>query len=70
MRAPRRRADLPVRPSMHAYNAHITISGIVMKRFTVDVGGPWTQPALKMRLILMVGKKWEQRTRKGYCLHA
>jgi hypothetical protein len=31
MRAPRRRADLPVvRPSMHAYFAHITISGIVM----------------------------------------
>jgi hypothetical protein len=29
-RAPRRRADPSVRPSMHAYTAHITISGIVM----------------------------------------
>jgi len=26
----RRRADLSVRPSMHAYTAHITISGFVM----------------------------------------
>jgi hypothetical protein len=30
----RRRADLSVRPSMHAYTVHITISGIVLMYIT------------------------------------